>query len=207
MKSELLISLSVHLILVGGLMFFKQPTPLLVGKPAPIQVKLVALPPAAVTVQVPPTPQVKKPEPPPPKGVTFTEIKKPKKKKVEEKKPVATAPEPRPVPFSEATGSSRFGEAVLDAPDFSAPYYVDLILNQINNHWINPVSSSYPLSCVIYFKIQRSGKVTDIKVEAGSGISAFDRAALRAVLSSDPLPPLPEEYSGEQLGIHLEFAL
>jgi outer membrane biosynthesis protein TonB len=32
-----------------------------------------------------------------------------------------------------------------------------------------------------------------------------DRAALRAVVSSSPLPPLPTEYGGSQLGVHLKF--
>jgi hypothetical protein len=33
----------------------------------------------------------------------------------------------------------------------------------------------------------------------------FDHSALRAVMVSDPLPPLPLGFTGEDLGVHFGF--
>ena len=58
---------------------------------------------------------------------------------------------------------------------------------------------------VIHFRIEKDGTISDAAVERSSGLPFVDRAALRAVLSSSPLPPLPVEYAGSQLGVHLKF--
>ena len=54
-------------------------------------------------------------------------------------------------------------------------------------------------------QIMKDGRIKDAKIETSSGFELFDQAALRAVLSTNPLPPLPREYTGESLGVHLEF--
>jgi TonB family protein len=59
--------------------------------------------------------------------------------------------------------------------------------------------------CTVAFRIQRSGQVADVRVEAASGLSYYDRAAVRAVYAANPLPPLPGDYRNEQLGVHLRF--
>jgi TonB family protein len=57
----------------------------------------------------------------------------------------------------------------------------------------------------VYFAIDRDGTIRDAKIETPSGDGTFDRAALRAVLESSPLPPLPFGYAGTYLGVHLTF--
>jgi TonB family protein len=47
--------------------------------------------------------------------------------------------------------------------------------------------------------------VTDIRIVKSSGLPFVDRAALRAVEASSPLPPLPAEYAGAHLGVQLDF--
>ena len=39
----------------------------------------------------------------------------------------------------------------------------------------------------------------------GSGFEFFDSSALRAVMLSDPMPPLPFGYNGDDLGVHFGF--
>ena len=55
------------------------------------------------------------------------------------------------------------------------------------------------------FHIERDGTISDPEIETSSGLPFVDRAALRAVLAASPLPPLPPEYGGSQLGVHLIF--
>jgi protein TonB len=98
-----------------------------------------------------------------------------------------------------------FGASVtsLDA-DFPFAYYVEQLLSLIGANWFKPESAE-GTSCVVSFRIMRSGQVTDVKVDSSSGVSYYDRAAARAVYAANPLPPLPPDYRNGSLGVHLKF--
>jgi TonB family protein len=88
--------------------------------------------------------------------------------------------------------------------DFPFSYYVQQLVSLIGANWFRPDASEGAV-CTVSFRIQRSGQVADVKVEASSGESYYDRAAVRAVYAANPLPPLPNDYRNEQLGVHLRF--
>ena len=88
--------------------------------------------------------------------------------------------------------------------DFPFSYYVQQLVALIGANWFRPDASEGAV-CTVSFRIQRSGQVADVKVEASSGESYYDRAAVRAVYAANPLPPLPNDYRNEQLGVHLRF--
>ena len=98
-----------------------------------------------------------------------------------------------------------FGASVtsFDA-DFPFAYYVEQLLSLIGANWFKPESAE-GTSCVVSFRVMRSGQVTDVKVDSSSGVSYYDRAAERAVYAANPLPPLPPDYRNESLGVHLKF--
>jgi periplasmic protein TonB len=144
--------------------------------------------------------------------------------KDEDKKKVATAARPAPerakapevsLPSSgESTGGGGGGAigvggnvgvsgAAFDS-DFQFSYYVERMLVAIGMNWFKP-SQAGSVSPVIHFKIDKDGTIAEATVERSSGLPFVDRAALRAVVSSSPLPPLPAEYGGSQLGVHLKF--
>lgn len=98
------------------------------------------------------------------------------------------------------------GSAYVEGGEFESSYYLDIAFGKIKGNFSNPLrQTTFPVRSTVYFKILKNGKIAEPVVEAPSGVAVFDQAALRAVLSADPLPPLPEEYKGEWLGIHLEF--
>ena len=98
------------------------------------------------------------------------------------------------------------GSAYVEGGNFESSYYLDIAFGKIRGNFSNPLrQTTFPIRTTVYFKILKDGKIAEPIVEAPSGVAPFDQAALRAVISSDPLPPLPEEYKGEWLGIHLEF--
>lgn len=98
------------------------------------------------------------------------------------------------------------GSAYVEGGNFESSYYLDIAFGKIRGNFSNPLrQTTFPVRTTVYFKILKGGKIAEPIVEAPSGIAPFDQAALRAVISSDPLPPLPDEYKGEWLGIHLEF--
>lgn len=98
-----------------------------------------------------------------------------------------------------------FGAAIsfFDA-DFPFAYYVEQLQALIGANWLKPPVPD-KTSVVVAFRILRSGQVTDVKVETPSGISVYDRAASRAIYAANPLPPLPPEYHGDALGVHIRF--
>ncbi|MHB8797436.1 MAG: energy transducer TonB [Thermoanaerobaculia bacterium] len=146
---------------------------------------------------------------------------KPKKGEAAKPAPRAAAPEPRPAASDSAvelpsagtgglggTGSpglSSFGASLsgFDS-DFPFSYYAEQIQALIGANWLKP-DVAEGTACVVTFRIQRSGQVTDVKVETPSGLAFYDRAAARAIYSANPLPPLPPEFRGEQLGVHIRF--
>ncbi|HHI02168.1 MAG TPA: TonB family protein [candidate division Zixibacteria bacterium] len=100
---------------------------------------------------------------------------------------------------------SKFGGAAIDNASFDYPYWFIQAFGKIERNWTNPVFSSQPLSCIIYFQVIRSGRIIKIEIEQSSGVDAFDSGCERAVKKSQPLPPLPDQFADEIIGIHLEF--
>ena len=58
---------------------------------------------------------------------------------------------------------------------------------------------------LVKFTIQRDGSLTNVEVERPSGTSTLDLAALRAVMSTRTLQPLPEAFPNPTLTVHLNF--
>lgn len=144
---------------------------------------------------------VKKPEP------------KPEKKKDKTYKPQAERAAESRLGIEEGkkdisdnlNAGSKFGGAAIDNASFDYPYWFVQSFSKIERNWSNPVYANRPLTCIIYFQVIRSGRIIKIEIEQSSGIDAFDGACERAVKLAQPLPPLPNEFTDEILGIHLEF--
>jgi periplasmic protein TonB len=170
----------------------------------------------------PEKPKIEKPPeeapPPPTEKAKLLPAKKEEKKKPAA--PAATAPtsrkaaDSRPASAPSATrgeggpvgagGNVGIGGATFDQPDFNYSYYIERMLVMIGTNWFKP-AQSVPTSPVIRFQILRDGTISGADVERTSGLAFVDRAALRAVLASSPLPPLPAEFGGDHLGVHLIF--
>lgn len=93
----------------------------------------------------------------------------------------------------------------VDGPNFTDDFYLNLIITKIANQWLNPLRGGGKISTIVYFKIQKDGTVSDTKIEKSSDNALFDQSAMRSVLSASPLPPLPESYESDFLGVHFEF--
>lgn len=101
-----------------------------------------------------------------------------------------------------ALGTTAFGSRIgVDNPDFTYGYYLDRLLSLIDAQWQRPNMGE--VRAVIHFEIARDGSISDLRVAETSGYNAFDFAALRAVQSAAPFPPLPRGYRNESLGVNL----
>jgi TonB family protein len=104
-------------------------------------------------------------------------------------------------------GGSGFGDQV-GLSNFPFQYYLQIITDRVSSSWftslVDPgVSGTY--TTTVYFKIMRNGRVADLEVKESSGIESLDMSAQRAIQGSAPFPPLPADYEGDYLGIHLIF--
>lgn len=100
------------------------------------------------------------------------------------------------------------GNISLDAAEFPYEWYLNGIKSKIEGKWSTfdaALLSGEIKRVVIKFKILRNGKIENTEIELSSGFSFFDNSALRAVLSSNPLPPLPMDFKEESLEIHFGF--
>ncbi|PYQ80228.1 MAG: hypothetical protein DMG03_23455, partial [Acidobacteria bacterium] len=57
----------------------------------------------------------------------------------------------------------------------------------------------------VKFTIQRNGSIANATVERSSGALPLDLAALRAVVVTKTLPPLPDQFPNPTLTVHLNF--
>ncbi|MCK6682539.1 MAG: cell envelope integrity protein TolA [Thermoanaerobaculia bacterium] len=102
-------------------------------------------------------------------------------------------------------GDLQFGASVAGFDsDFPFAYYVEQLQALIGANWIKPQVAD-GTNCIVYFRILRTGQVTDVKIEQPSGLAHYDRSASRSIFAANPLPPLPPEYQGEYLGVRLRF--
>ncbi len=103
-----------------------------------------------------------------------------------------------------AGGSAGIGGFKIDQADFKYPVYIERMVAIMSLNWFKP-AQIVQTNPVVHFQIERDGTITDPRLVISSGLPFVDRAALRAVLASSPLPPLPSEYPGPHLGIQVVF--
>jgi TonB family protein len=102
-------------------------------------------------------------------------------------------------------GEGDSGQVAGVPADFHFTYYVERMLALIESRWYKPAVAAGTRARV-RFRIQRDGRLDTIEIEESSGHPSFDRAALRALYASNPLPPLPPGYVPSSLTVHLSFA-
>ncbi len=214
MKRSVILSSIIHAAVIAGFFFFSPATPVLEGYPTIYRVGLVSLPAGgrggaetegAAEAKASISRQEKK-------GISVKEVQKTSRKRrrpPNRPQSQATKKEGRVTQGDKLASQYGLGDgisaATVDGAGFGSPYYLSLVFGRIRDTWDNPVQSSAILKVTICFKILRDGQIMDAQLEKTSGIDLFDQSAMRSIVSSAPFPPLPAEYTGEYLGIHLEF--
>lgn len=105
--------------------------------------------------------------------------------------------------FGLAAGGGPGTGSYLDVSNFCCPDYIVLMIERIRSNWNHDQVG--PGEVLVRFTIRRDGSLIDAAVETSSGQAALDIAALRAVLVTKTIPPLPDPYPNSSLGMHLNF--
>jgi TonB family protein len=105
--------------------------------------------------------------------------------------------------FGLSTGGGAGTGSFLDVTDFCCPDYIVVMVDRIRSAWNEKQGATGIVR--VKFTIQRSGAIVNPSVETGSGNSTLDLAALRAVMMTRTLPPLPNQFQEPTLPVHLTF--
>ena len=218
MKGMILASTIVHGALVSVLFVVRPTRDIIVPGPDVVQVSLLGAP-----EPPPPAPVVKANDAVVPDESEGVQIEKPKAKpkpevkqttKIPDQKappPQETPPERPPqtekttvLPYA-AVGAGMAGQVAVDDSNFEFAYYLQMVRVQIARNWTPPAGSQTGARAEVYFRVNRAGEISDLRLETSSGADYFDQTALRAVVITQQLPPLPVGYPGADLGIHFGF--
>ena len=65
--------------------------------------------------------------------------------------------------------------------------------------------SNWPADLVRKYDAMALFHISRLAIERSSGNSYYDQTALRAITEANPFPPLPAEFPGQTLRVHLGF--
>jgi len=119
-----------------------------------------------------------------------------------------------PTGYSQTPGAGSSGVTTpgQGGADFATRYgwYIDAAERRVYPNWnmllIDPaVRNSTTMHCVISFKILRDGTIRDLRVAQSSGNSSWDMSGLRAIQSSVPFGPLPNDWNAPDVFVLWDF--
>lgn len=85
------------------------------------------------------------------------------------------------------------------------PFWFTQAYRKLSSNFNVPVMIDGRVQCQIYFEVIKSGRVINVDMIKSSGVPQFDQASLQAVESSSPLPPLPNKFLDEIIGLTVTF--
>jgi len=115
--------------------------------------------------------------------------------------------------LNQAQSKGRMGsnlQLLSDASGFDFKPYLMQVLASVRRNWMSVIPESARMGrkgqVLIQFIIDRHGSVPKLVIATSSGTEAFDRAAVAGVSASNPFPPLPAEFKGDQIRLQLAFS-
>ncbi len=89
--------------------------------------------------------------------------------------------------------------------------YLAQILQIVRGNWRRVIPQSVRMGTmrgrtVLEFIINRDGSIPKLVTSESSGLDPLDRAAVAGLSMSNPLPPLPSDFKGEQVRLAFSFA-
>jgi TonB family protein len=95
-------------------------------------------------------------------------------------------------------------QKVMPGSESKLNEYYSLIWKKIKDQWTIPEGHRKEmagLETVIVLKIDRGGKVKEMRYEKRSGNPQYDQIAWQAIKKAEPFPPFPKEFGGDTFEI------
>jgi TonB family protein len=108
-------------------------------------------------------------------------------------------------------GPKEAVEVLSDTKGANIAPYMQAVLKRTRQKWYDYMPSSAPFALprqgrvVVSFDIMRNGFIRGMKLEQSSNDPALDRAAWAAIATSNPLLPLPGDFSSSYLALRFTF--
>lgn len=87
--------------------------------------------------------------------------------------------------------------------------YLMQILATVRRNWYVVMPASARLGrrgrVLIQLAIDKDGNIPKLVIASSSGAEALDRAAVAGITASEPFPPLPEEFTGDEVRVQFSF--
>jgi TonB family protein len=118
--------------------------------------------------------------------------------------------EREPTPARPAQTQTPTASTTVTASRFPYAWYLSIVQGKVKSNWRQPGSLLFgerELKAVISFRIMRDGSVGPVTVRRSSGRATLDQSAAKAVQSSTPFPPLPDDYRESYLDVTIDFAV
>lgn len=101
-------------------------------------------------------------------------------------------------------------QLLSDAQNVDFKPYLQQVLAMVKRNWLSVIPESARFGrrgqVLLQFSIDRRGLVPKVVIATPSGVEAFDRAAVAGLSMSNPLPPLPNDYKGDQIRLQMAFS-
>jgi TonB family protein len=110
--------------------------------------------------------------------------------------------------FNNPSGGTKDpGQAIqFDTKGVEFGPWIRRFVQKVRRNWFVPEAAfSFHGRVVLQFNIHRDGHITDLVVAQPSDIDAFNRAAFNAILSSNPVEPLPADYPDDKAFFTVTF--
>ncbi len=99
-------------------------------------------------------------------------------------------------------------EILSDTGGVEFANYIKSVRSDVLRNWYKVIPESAKDKTgevTIQFSIARDGTISGLRLAAGSGDAELDGAAEAAITSSNPLPPLPDEFQAEFFDLRFRF--
>lgn len=108
------------------------------------------------------------------------------------------------------TNASRLNKGAIsfETSGWDLGPYARIVQQKVESNWRIPAVQEVLRQkgwVAVHFEILKDGTVTNVQVERPSRISSYDQAAVNALKSSSPLPPLPSFVTEEKIGGTFRF--
>lgn len=114
--------------------------------------------------------------------------------------------EARSLPRSPGNTGSNI-EILSDARGVDFEPYLVQVLASVRRNWAVLIPESVRMGqrgrVAIQVAVATDGEIPKLVISSSSGLEPLDHAAVGAITASEPFPPLPREFSGDE--IHLQF--
>lgn len=178
-------------------------------------------------VPAPPKPEPKKQiKAPEPDAIALGKKKKEKKLQAKLEPPAppqkyTNVPEPKPNQvysrtgqalnsplFAPAQGGGGVGSGSTSPFGARFGWYEQLLREKVARNWRSQdLDSKIRNRVSVLFDIRRDGSISNVRVSQSSGNFTLDQSAQRAIIQSNPMPPLPREFERDVATIEFWFGL